>query len=128
MSSTINNLVVTPSIQLGPNDRMDRAAFNLAAKPNVSLFVTDPIADASYFRNGNFYSSFWATPGGVFCPPGIDTQNATFWKVRCAGTAPITTTGNTSSGSAVITSVASTAGVANGMPISGAGIPAGATV
>jgi microcystin-dependent protein len=57
------------------------------ATPVVELALTDPVNDQNFFRNGNFYSSFWKTPGGVSCPTGVWTTNASYWLCRPNGAA-----------------------------------------
>jgi microcystin-dependent protein len=57
------------------------------ATPVVELALTDPVNDQNFFRNGNFYSSFWKTPGGVSCPTGVWTTNANYWLCRPNGAA-----------------------------------------
>jgi microcystin-dependent protein len=52
------------------------------ATPVVELALTDPVNDQNFFRNGNFYSSFWTTPAGVTCPAGLWTTNANYWVCR----------------------------------------------
>lgn len=81
------DLVVKPSIVLGPNDILTVDKFNLAATPVVELSIEDRVDDQSFFRNGNFYSSFWVTPAGVSCPVGVETSNANYWFVKPAGAA-----------------------------------------
>jgi microcystin-dependent protein len=61
------------------------------ATPVVELALTEPVNDQNFFRNGNFYSSFWTTPGGVTCPAGIWTTNASYWLCRPDTTASFTT-------------------------------------
>lgn len=81
------DLVVKPSIVLGPSDILTVDKFNLAATPVVELSIEDRVDDQSFFRNGNFYSSFWVTPAGVSCPVGVETSNANYWFVKPAGAA-----------------------------------------
>jgi microcystin-dependent protein len=57
------------------------------ATPVVELALQDPINDQNFFRNGNFYSSFWTTPAGVSCPVNVWTTNASYWLVRPQGAA-----------------------------------------
>lgn len=85
----ISSLLVTPGIQLGPNDPITTTAFNLAAKPTVTVTLNDPINDNNYFRNGNFYGAYWTTPSGVSCPAGIQTTNAQYWFCQPNGTGAI---------------------------------------
>jgi len=53
------------------------------------LALTDPVNDQNFFRNGNFYSSFWKTPTGLSCPVNVWTTNANYWLCRPVG-APVT--------------------------------------
>jgi microcystin-dependent protein len=89
------DLVVRPSIVLGPNDILTVDKFNLMATPVVELQISDRVDDQSFFRNGNFYSSFWANAAGVSCPVGVNTFNANYWYVRPIGAA-VTTKRDTS--------------------------------
>jgi microcystin-dependent protein len=57
------------------------------ATPVVELALQDPVNDQNFFRNGNFYSSFWTTPAGVSCPVNVWTTNASYWLVRPQGAA-----------------------------------------
>jgi len=57
------------------------------ATPQVSLALETPVNDQNYFRNGNFYSSFWKTPAGLSCPVGVETTNANYWSVNPNGAA-----------------------------------------
>jgi microcystin-dependent protein len=52
---------------------------NFMATPVVELSLEDPVNDQNFFRNGNFYSSFWTTPAGISCPIGVWTTNASYW-------------------------------------------------
>jgi microcystin-dependent protein len=73
------DLIVRPSYQLGPTDILSVDKVNLMATPIVELALQDPINDQNFCRNGNFYSSFWITPGGIDCAAGADTENASYW-------------------------------------------------
>src|SRR4029077_10697044 len=55
--------------------------------PVVELALQDPVNDQNFFRNGNFYSSFWTTPAGVSCPVNVWKTNASYWLVRPQGAA-----------------------------------------
>lgn len=79
------DLVVRPAYQMGPNDILTVDKFNLMATPIVELTISDRVDDQSFFRNGNFYSSFWTTPGGMDCPAGVETTNADYWSVNPTG-------------------------------------------
>lgn len=57
------------------------------ATPVVELALTDPVNDQNFFRNGNFYSSFWTTPAGISCPSNVWTTNASYWLCRPQGAA-----------------------------------------
>jgi microcystin-dependent protein len=57
------------------------------ATPVVELALADPVNDQNFFRNGNFYSSFWTTPAGKSCPVNVWTANANYWSVRPQGAA-----------------------------------------
>jgi microcystin-dependent protein len=54
----------------------------------VELALEDPVNDQNFFRNGNFYSSFWKTPAGVTCPAGVWTTNASYWLCQPDVTSP----------------------------------------
>src|SRR5712664_185138 len=56
------------------------------ATPVVELALADPVNDQNFFRNGNFYSSFWTRPTGVTCPINSWTTNANYWLCRPNGT------------------------------------------
>lgn len=73
------NLSVTPSYQLTETDILTVDKINLMATPVVDLSIETPVNDQNYFRNGNFYSAFWTTPGGIVVPPGVFTSNASYW-------------------------------------------------
>jgi microcystin-dependent protein len=81
------DLIVKPAYKFGPKDILDADKLNLLATPVVELALTDPVNDQNFFRNGNFYSSFWKTPGGVSCPIGAWTTNASYWLCRPNGAA-----------------------------------------
>jgi microcystin-dependent protein len=81
------DLIVRPSFQLGEHDILTNDKINLMATPIVELALQDPVNDQNFFRNGNFYSSFWTTPAGVNCPAGVDTGNANYWVVNPTGAA-----------------------------------------
>jgi microcystin-dependent protein len=76
------DLIVKPAYKFGPKDILDADKLNLLATPVVELALTDPVNDQNFFRNGNFYSSFWKTPAGVTCPAGLWTTNASYWLCR----------------------------------------------
>jgi microcystin-dependent protein len=76
------DLVVKPAYVMGPTDILTVDKFNLMATPIVELSIADRIDDQNFFRNGNFYSSFWTTPAGMDCPPGVETTNADYWTVN----------------------------------------------
>src|SRR4029077_1092196 len=82
------DLIVKPSYKFGPRDILDADKLNLLATPVVELALTDPVNDQNFFRNGNFYSSFWTTPAGITCPAGVWTTNASYWLCRPDVTAP----------------------------------------
>jgi len=81
------DLFVQPGYQFREEDIITVDKLNLMATPLVSLSIETPVTDINFFRNGNFYSSFWATPGGVTCPVGTETQNASYWTVNPNGAA-----------------------------------------
>lgn len=81
----MGDLIVRPSYQLGPRDILDVDKINLMATPVVELALSDPVNDQNYFRNGNFYSSFWITPAGIDAPAAADTENANYWFVSPVG-------------------------------------------
>jgi microcystin-dependent protein len=81
----MGDLIVRPSYQLGPTDILDVDKLNLMATPIVELALEDPVNDQNFFRNGNFYSSFWITPAGIDCAAGADTENANYWFVSPIG-------------------------------------------
>jgi microcystin-dependent protein len=85
----MGDLIVKPSYQLGPRDILTVDKINLMATPVVELALADPVNDQNFFRNGNFYSSFWTTPAGKSCPVNVWTANANYWSVRPQG-APVT--------------------------------------
>jgi microcystin-dependent protein len=79
------DLIVKPSYQLGPRDILTVDKINLMATPVVELALEDPVNDQNFFRNGNFYSSFWVTPAGVSCPAGAWTTNANYFLCKPTG-------------------------------------------
>jgi microcystin-dependent protein len=83
----MGDLIVKPAYKFGPKDILDADKLNLLATPVVELALTDPVNDQNFFRNGNFYSSFWKTTGGVSCPTGVWTTNASYWLCRPNGAA-----------------------------------------
>jgi microcystin-dependent protein len=85
------DLIVKPAYTFGPKDILDAAKLNLLATPVVELALTDPVNDQNFFRNGNFYSSFWSNAAGVTCSAGLWTTNASYWLCRPDITAPFTT-------------------------------------
>ena len=85
-----SNLLVTPAFQLKETDVLTVDMFNLMATPVVQMSLEDPVTDANYFRNGNFYSSFWATPAGVPVPPDPFVPNADYWVAYTNGTVALT--------------------------------------
>jgi microcystin-dependent protein len=87
----MGDLIVKPAYKFGPKDILDADKLNLLATPVVELALTDPVNDQNFFRNGNFYSSFWTTPAGLTCPAGLWTTNASYWLCRPDTTAPFTT-------------------------------------
>jgi microcystin-dependent protein len=81
----MGDLIVKPSYQLGPRDILTVDKINLMATPVVELALEDPVNDQNFFRNGNFYSSFWVTPAGVSCPAGAWTTNANYFLCKPTG-------------------------------------------
>jgi microcystin-dependent protein len=81
------DLIVKPSYTFGSRDIITAEKLNLMATPVVELALQDPVNDQNFFRNGNFYSSFWTTPAGVSCPVNVWTTNASYWLVRPQGAA-----------------------------------------
>jgi microcystin-dependent protein len=81
------DLIVKPSYTFGSRDIITAEKLNLMATPVVELALQDPVNDQNFFRNGNFYSSFWTTPAGVNCPVNVWTTNASYWLVRPQGAA-----------------------------------------
>jgi len=79
------DLIVTPSLQLKETDILTVDKLNLMATPVVSLSIETPVTDENFFRNGNFYSSFWTTPAGMTCPVGVETTNADYWSINPHG-------------------------------------------
>jgi microcystin-dependent protein len=121
-------LIVHPSIVLGPDDILTADKLNLLGTPIVELAVADTsISDQNFCRNGNFYSSFWTTPAGINCPVGVRTTNASYWQVLPIGGTSIATTGTTAA-TIHVTAIPSTTGMLAGMQVVGPGIPAGATI
>lgn len=84
------NISVRPSYQLTETDILTVDKLNLMATPVVDLSVETPVNDQNYFRNGNFYSSFWTTPAGVPVPPSttVWTTNADYWQAQSAAGTP----------------------------------------
>jgi microcystin-dependent protein len=83
----MGDLIVKPAYKFGPKDILDADKLNLLATPVVELALTDPVNDQNFFRNGNFYSSFWTTPAGISCPVNVWTTNASYWLCRPNGAA-----------------------------------------
>lgn len=82
------DLIVRPSYQLTETDILTVDKLNLMATPVVDLSLETPVNDQNYFRNGNFYSSFWTTPAGVSVGSAAWTGNASYWIAKTsAGTA-----------------------------------------
>jgi microcystin-dependent protein len=81
------DLTVIPSLQLKETDILTVDKLNLMATPVVSLSIVTPVTDENFFRNGNYYSSFWKTPAGMSCPLGVETVNADYWDVNPNGAA-----------------------------------------
>src|ERR1700758_1074296 len=81
------DLTVIPSLQLKETDILTVDKLNLMAVPVVSLAIETPVTDENFFRNGNFYSSFWTTPAGISCPVGVETVNADYWSINPNGAA-----------------------------------------
>jgi len=81
------NLDVIASYQFQENELVTVDKLNLMATPVVNLALETPVNDQNYFRNGNFYSSFWANAAGVSCPVGVETVNADYWSVNPNGAA-----------------------------------------
>ena len=81
----IGDLIVKPSYVFGERDILTADKLNLLATPVVELSLQDPVNDQNFFRNGNFYSSFWTTPTGVTCPVNVWTTNASYWLCRPQG-------------------------------------------
>src|SRR5215469_2286520 len=80
-------VAVKPAYQFTPTDIVTIDKLNLLGTPLVTLAIETPITDQSFFRNGNFYSSFWTNAAGVSCPVGVETQNANYWTVNPNGAA-----------------------------------------
>ena len=83
----MGDLIVKPSYQLSERDILTVDKINLMATPVVELALEDPVNDQNFFRNGNFYSSFWKTPAGLSCPVGVWTTNASYWLCNPSGAA-----------------------------------------
>src|SRR4029077_4319533 len=83
----MGDLIVKPSYQLSERDILTVDKINLMATPVVELALEDPVNDQNFFRNGNFYSSFWTTPAGVSCPLNVWTTNASYFLCRPQGAA-----------------------------------------
>ena len=83
----MGDLIVKPSYQLSERDILTVDKINLMATPVVELALEDPVNDQNFFRNGNFYSSFWTTPAGISCPVGAWTTNASYWLCNPLGAA-----------------------------------------
>jgi microcystin-dependent protein len=83
----VGDLIVKPSYQLSERDILTVDKINLMATPVVELALEDPVNDQNFFRNGNFYSSFWKTPAGLSCPAGVWTTNASYWLCNPLGAA-----------------------------------------
>src|SRR4029077_8871212 len=83
----MSDLIVKPSYKFSPSDILTADKLNLMGTPVVELALEDPVNDQNFFRNGNFYSSFWETPAGLACPAGAWTTNANYWLCRPAGAA-----------------------------------------
>ena len=81
------DLIVTPALQLKETDILTVDKLNLMATPVVELSIETPVTDENFFRNGNFYSSFWTTAAGLSCPVGVETSNANYWSVNPNGAA-----------------------------------------
>jgi microcystin-dependent protein len=81
------DLTVIPSLQLKETDILTVDKLNLMATPVVSLAIVTPVTDENFFRNGNFYSSFWTTPAGMSCPLAVETFNADYWSINPNGAA-----------------------------------------
>jgi len=75
----MSNLIVRPSYVLTESDILTVDKLNLMATPVVELALADSVTDQNFFRNGNYYSSFWKNPAGVTCPAGVLTSNANYW-------------------------------------------------
>src|SRR5215472_4366889 len=81
------DLQVEPGYVFSPTDIVTVDKLNLLGTPLVQLSIETPVTDQNYFRNGNFYSSFWANAAGLSCPIGVETQNANYWTVNPNGVA-----------------------------------------
>ena len=75
---------------LTENEILTCDKLNLMATPVVELSVTDPVNDQNFFRNGNFYSSFWSTPAGMSHAPAVISSNANYWSIEPQGAAVVT--------------------------------------
>lgn len=80
-------LQVIPSYVFEPTDIVTVDKLNLLGTPTVTLSLETPVSDENYLRNGNYYSSYWATPAGLSCPVGVETANADYWTVNPNGAA-----------------------------------------
>src|SRR5258707_1858687 len=83
----MGDLIVKPSFQLSERDILTVDKINRMATPVVELALEDPVNDQNFFRNGNFYSSFWKTSAGISCPVGVWTTNASYWLCNPLGAA-----------------------------------------
>ena len=81
----MGDLVVRPSYVISEREVLTAEKLNLMATPVVELALADPVNDQNFFRNGNFYSSFWTTPAGINCPINVWTTNASYWLCRPQG-------------------------------------------
>ena len=82
------DLIVRPSYQFTETDIVTVDKLNLLATPVVDLSLETPVNDQNYFRNGNFYSSFWTNAAGVPVPPGSWVGNANYWLAKSAAGTP----------------------------------------
>jgi microcystin-dependent protein len=79
MGNTIGSLQVVPGYQLGATEILTTSIFNQMAKPTVVAALGQSFTDLNYFRNGNFYTTYWTTPAGLNAPAGSQTVNAQQW-------------------------------------------------
>ena len=86
----MSELLVRPSYVLTENEILTCDKLNLMATPVVELSITDPVNDQNFFRNGNFYSSFWVTPAGMSHAPAVTSSNANYWSIEPQGAAVVT--------------------------------------